>query len=127
MCLEIIDSVYKTRKLKKSLPNWFPVWKIIQADSTPQFGGNPLSKGEIHTAVRERGWERSEISYRPGFHAFLDLKEARGALKYLPVSWRKGKILCKFWALPKWITKSGSSNDDYNQARTVVLKKIRRK
>lgn len=128
MCLEVIDSRYKTNKLKKSLPKWFPVWKIVRRNGKPQYGGECLKKGKVHIAKKAPS-RRMQITYRPGFHAFVNKKEALVASKLnnSSSSWRPGGILREYWSRPEWITKSGYSDTTYANARTVVLKKIRRK
>lgn len=79
MCLAIIHKEHTTAKLRKRLPKWFPVWKIIRKNDEPQFEGQRLTRGKIHKAMHY-SFNRARISYKPGFHAFLDEREAGMAL-----------------------------------------------
>ena len=110
----------REKEVLSELPEEFPCWKALRRDDSTEFADpqeEKLKRGRTFTA-ENRPFERADIDYPPGFHAFIDRDEAisyRGYKHHLSI--------VKFHAKKRDVIAAGH----HSGRRCVVLSRITRK
>ena len=131
MCIRFIYDSNQKNKILDTLPDPFPVWKLMGRDGHTEYVSERWEP-KIRRGINKAGIykaHRSYLTYKPGYHAFISHEAAVLALDC------HGILGCifpslhirQFWARKEWVTTMGRCNSTYHNQQCVVLSYIEKR
>jgi hypothetical protein len=119
MCLTNLMNEKQLKKFKRTLPFQFSVWKVMRRKGIGEFAldryAKKVNSNEVELIepgiyyARNCPAQRLPITYKPGFHVFLNGEDAK-------VYARDFGVIQEFSAKRSWIKQAGQSdNKQYKQ------------